>query len=883
MSVLRRIKETIQALFGQRQLDAQMDEELRFHIDKETEKNIRLGMAPAEAHRQAKIAFGGVERFREQAKEERGVRPLENLVLDGRYALRQLRKSPGFAVVSVLTLALGIGATTLVFSVFNTVVLRPLPFEDAHRLVRIRELTPQGQPMSVADANFLDFREQSRSFQEMAAVFNRPLILSQDGEPAQVNGMAATQGLFAMLGVTPEAGRSFSATDFRVGEEPQTVILGNGFWSRRFGSDPGLVGETVFLDGMPRMVAGILPPLDPPFQFDVWLPYAADPNYPRNDHRREVFARLAPGVSADQALDDLNQIQARLGESFPESNFEWQVWLRTLPEWVVGPQVTRIAQVLLVAVGLLLVLACVSVSNLLVARGTARQREISLRAALGAGRSRLLSQLLMESLVLAALGAGLGIVLASWTLPLVQALESTPLPRLDQVTLDRTVLLFASAATILSALVFGVAPALQGSRADLMDLLRTGGRMASLRTRRFRQALVAGQLALAMILLIGAGLLVNSFMQMAAVDPGFESENLLMVQLSLPADRYPEMSPQVNDAYRSIISALENTPGISAAGATMASAISGARPANFVARADRSAAQEDFVPVGFRPVTPGFFRAMGIPLQAGELFEDLQTDALMEGALAGDEVQIPMVVSQSLAALLWPERDPVGESVIWNQPGGSPMYVAAVVGDVRDLSFPMDARPSLYLPHRFVAWPSMTLVIRTTGSPGSVAGLVREAVWSVDPALPVPEITVMENALGGALAAPRLNMVLLGIFSGSALLLAAVALYGITAFSVSRRSREIGVRLALGAPKAEVVGMVMKGAAVLIALGGTVGLAGAFLLSRFLESLLFGVGTTDFLTYGVVTVVLAMVTLMATLLPARKALKINPTAALQAD
>jgi predicted permease len=737
--------------------------------------------------------------------------------------------------------------------------------------------------MSVSDANFLDFREQSGSFQEMVAVFTRSLVLTRADDPVQVGGMATTAGMFEMLGVSPELGRGFSAEDFRQGEEAQTVLLGNRFWTREFGADPDLVGRTVLLDGVPRMVVGILPELDSPFRFDAWLPWVADPAFPRADHRREVFARLAPDVTPDQALSDLNRVQARIGEVFPDSNSGWQVRLRTLPEWLIGPQVTRVAQVLLGAVGLLLLLACVSVSNLLVARGTTRQREISLRAALGAGRSRLLSQLLVESLFLAGLGAGLGILAAFWTLPVIQSLESTPLPRLDQVSLDRTVLLFATGASVLSALVFGMAPALQGSRADLMDLLRTGGGMAGGKTRRLRDGLVVSQLALAMVLLVGAGLLAGSFLRMTSVDPGFDTERIVMVPLSLPADRYPEMSPQVGDGYREILRAIQEVPGVTAAGATMASPVSGNRPANFLARADRAGEQEDFLPIRFSPVTPGFFRAMGATLQAGAIFDELQTDALMAAAMDGEQVAVPIVISRGLADRLWPGANPVGETVIWNQPGGSPMTVVGVVGDLLDLSFPMDPEPTAYLPHRFVAWPAMTLVVQSAADLSTVSPRIREAIWSVDRSLPVPRLTPMNDALGGALSAPRLNMLLLGVFSGSALLLAAVALYGVTAFAVARRTREFGVRLALGAPKREVVGMVLKRGAALVVMGGGAGLAGAFLLTRFMESLLFGVEPRDTVTFIVGAGVLAGVTLAATLLPARRALKVDPAISLQAE
>jgi predicted permease len=454
---------------------------------------------------------------------------------------------------------------------------------------------------------------------------------------------------------------------------------------------------------------------------------------------------------------------------------------------------------------------------------------------------------------------------------------------LDQVALDPTVLLFATGATLLSVLVFGVTPALQGSRADLMDLLRTGGGTASEKTRRWRNGLVAAQLALAMVLLVGAGLLIGSFLRMNSVDPGFDPERVLLVELSLPADRYPEMSPQVGEGYREILRALEEVPGVSAAGATMASPISGLRPANFLARADRSGNEEDFLSIRFRPVTPGFFRAMGMPVHAGAVFDELQTDAVMTAALAGEEAPIPIVVSQSLADRLWPEGRAVGETVIWGQPGGAPMTVVAVVGDLLDLSFPMDPEPTAYLPHRFVAWPTMTLVIRSIGEPPTIAPRVREAIWSVDRSLPVSTATLMDEALGGALAAPRLNMFLLGLFSASALLLAAVALYGITAFSVARRTREIGVRLALGAPKGEVVGMVLRGGLGLVLLGALAGLAGSLLLTRFMESLLFGVVATDGPTYVAVTAILVAVTLFAALIPALRALRVDPTIALRAE
>jgi putative ABC transport system permease protein len=451
------------------------------------------------------------------------------------------------------------------------------------------------------------------------------------------------------------------------------------------------------------------------------------------------------------------------------------------------------------------------------------------------------------------------------------------------VTLDWTVLGFAIGATGLSALIFGSAPALNGVRVRLMAALRVGHPSADTAGRRLRSGLVIGQLALATVLLVGAGLLVNSFLRMAAVDPGFDTADLMIVELSAPADRYPEMSEATYGLYRDLVESVESVPGVLAAGATMTSPISSTRPSNFVSRSDQATEREDFVQVRWRAVTSGLFDALGVPMLAGRTFTTADTDAAMEAATAGGEVSVPVVLSRSLAERLWPEGDAVGRSVVWGEPGGPEMRVVGIVGDVRDLTFPFDPEPAIYLPHRMVSWPTMTLIVRSGGPGPGLTRQIREAVWAVDDALPIPDIRRMDDILSGALAGPRLNLILLAVFALSALLLAAVGLYGLTALTVASRSREIGVRLALGAPRTGVLGMIVGQGLKLALLGTSLGLLGAAAFTRFMGTLLFGVQPLNPPTFAGVALTLAAVTLAAAYVPARRALKVDPASSLQAD
>jgi putative ABC transport system permease protein len=793
-----------------------------------------------------------------------------------------MARNMGFTVLVVLTLGLGIGATTVIFSVFNAVVLRSLPFPQSEQLVRVREISPHGNLFSISEPNFLYLYESSRSFSHLVAVAYRSMTLIGDGEPQRVSGMGTTRGLFTMLGTDPSLGVTFSPADFELGNESRVTIISHGLWDSRFGRDPDVIGAKLNLDGTSRVIVGVMPEtLRSPIAVDVWIPVVPDPASERAEHRLEAFGRLRPGVSLTQAREDVARLADHLGTVYPQSNAGWGVSLVTFREWLIGERATRVAAVLLGAVGLLLLLGCASVSNLLLARATTRHREVALRASLGANRSRIAGQLIVESLTLAMLGAGVGLLAAVWAIPVIQQLETSPLPRLDEVTIDRTVLGATMLVTLIVGLICGIAPALQASRNDLSAVMKEAGQMVAGRARRTRDGLVIAQLALAVMLLVGAGLLTNSFMHLLRTDPGIETSQVLLVELTPPADAYPELSREVAILYRDLLTELEAVPGVTAAGASMVSPLSGTRPANFVGAEGNVAEQNDMVSIQWRAVTPGFFDALGVSLIAGRFFDQREASAENSPFVEQDaNPNVTVVINQSLAAILWPPGEAVGQRVVWNSPTGTTMNVVGVVGDISDVTYPEEQGPTVYLSHSIVPWPTMTLMIQTAGDPTNVAGAVRSAIWSVDDGVPVPLMVTMQDALEGtALSGPRLNMLLLSMFAAAALGLAALGIYGITVYSVTSRTREIGVRMALGAGPGAIVGMVFSREARIIVSGTVLGLVAAFALARFLTSLLYEIRPTDLATYGLATLVITGVALTANYLPARRATRIDPRVA----
>lgn len=809
---------------------------------------------------------------------------IPSLISDLRFAGRQAVRNGTFTLTVLLTLGLGIGASIVIFGVFNVVVLRPLPFTKPQQLVRISEITPQGHLFSVSDPNFIDIRESNRSLSHLVALVRRPLTLISNDEPQRLSGVGTTDGMFAMLGIKPLKGAGFAAEDFEPERESGAVVISSELW-RRLGQDPSVLGSTLNLDGTSHSIVGVMPEGVPaPFGADVWWPLALDKSANRAEHRLEGFGRLEEGVSLEQAREDVARLADILGEEYPQSNGGWGVSLVSLREWLIGERATRVATALLVAVILLLLLGCASVSNLLLARATARQREIAIRASLGAQRSRILSQLVVEGLALAIVAAAIGVLAAAWVLPVIQHLQTGAIPRLNEVTVDRRVLTFTLIVTVATGLICGAAPALQASRRGVRNSLRQDGRLEVEGALRIRDWLVVTQLSLAVVLLVAAGLLTNSFLRLQNVDPGFDPDDVLVAELSLPQDAYPQLSREVAIWYREVLGRIEAIPGVAAAGASMVSPLSTFRPANFVGLENEVTEQADLLSVQWRAVTPGFFAAIGARLEAGRLFDEREASATASPFAGGDTTEVHVIINRAAARALLSDANPVGRRIVWSRPNGIPMTVVGVVSDMRDVTYPADPGPTVYLPHSIVAWPTMTLLVKSSSDPAAIAGAVRREIWTADAAVPAPYLVSLQDALDeAALAGPRLNMLLLTVFAAAALGLAALGIYGVTVYSVTSRMREMSVRVALGARPKTIIGMLLSRGARLIVTGTAIGLVGSLAVTRLLTSMLYEIRPTDVLTYAAVTLTMTSVALLANYIPARRAARVDPRAAFAAE
>jgi predicted permease len=864
------------------QVEQDVDAELRFHLEMRADDLIEEeGMIPAAAREEALRRFGDVDKITDTCREigkrrEKAMWWSElstELRQDLGYALRQMWKAPVFTLIAVLTLALGIGAATAIFSVADAVVLRPLPFPEPDRLMRLWETNPQTDSFSVSDPNYLDWRTANRSFSDMAAIRFTTLSLVGDGEPVRLTAAAATASLFPLLGARPLLGRTFLPDEDRPGGGTQVAVLSHRLWQSRFGADPTVVGRSLQLEGRSYRVIGVMPAgFAFPDWAELWIPLAPGTNADRTDKWLDVIARLKPGVTVEQARADLGAIARRLEELHPDSNRTWGVRIIPFQEWLVGPQITRTVLVLFSAVGLLLLMACVNVSNLLLARATVRGREMGLRAALGAGRARLVRQLLTESVLLAGCGAVAGLGVAHGAVRLLRAFGPADVPRLSEVSLDGRVLAFTLAVALVTGLLFGLAPALQASRTDLHALLQQGGRAALAVGRRLRDALVVGELAMAMLLLIGAGLMIGSFLRLQQAGTGFDPDGVLTVQLELPEAEYPDERRSL--FFNEALARISGLPGVRAAGATNTAPFGSFSPSiEFVVEGRESRGPEDFLSADWRSVTPGFFRALGIPLLRGRLL----TEADRAGA--PDVV----VISQTMADRLWPGDDPIGRRILWGGEDGGTLTVVGVVGDIRDLDIAEDARQILFLPYQQIPWPQMTLLIKAAGAPSGLAAAIRREIRGLDGDLPIPEVRPLRQSVSDAVAEPRFRMFLFGVFAAAALGLAVVGVYGVMTFAVAQRTREIGVRLALGAQPWSVVGLVLRRGLLLTLLGIGLGWAGAFALTRFLASLLYGTAPTDAVTFAAVALLLAGVATVAGYLPARRAAAIDPRLAFSAE
>jgi putative ABC transport system permease protein len=876
---MRRFFARLANLFRRPALERELSREIASHLALLQEEYERRGFAPDDAQLAARRAYGGAEQAKELHREARSFMWVERLGKDLRYGARSLSRTPGFTALAAITLALGIGANTAIFSVVNAILLQPLPYKDPGRLVTL--LHSGSDPVAVA--NYIDWRDQSRSFAAMGAADYWSPNVTGTGQPEHLWGLKVTQSLMPMLGIEPLLGRLFRPGEDQPGSEHE-VILSHRLWRRRFNSDVNIVGTPITLNGEAYTIIGVMPP---EFQFapfwatkaELWAPNVlADRLHNRGGNSLRVFARLKPGVPLVQARAEIAAITARLEKQYPGTNRGVRV--TSLKETVVGKIETPLL-ILLGAVGFVLLIACANVAHMLLARTSGREREIAVRTALGAARGRVVSQLLTENLVLASLGAAAGLLLAVWGTKALVTLAPSSIPRLQTVAIDARVMLFLLAVTLLTTFVFGLAPATHAAARDLNSALKEGGRGGSdgIRRNRLRTFLVASEFALAFILLIGAGLMIRSFFALQSVDPGFNPHHVLSMVVSVAGSA--EAAPERREIfYRQLLQHLRSTPGVLGAGAINHLPLAGDIWGWDFAIEGRPKPRPGESPGGvYRIVMPGYFETMRLPLLRGR------------DVTGHDDARAPSValINERAAKEYWPGEDPLGKRITFDD-GHTWLTIIGIVKNARQDDWVSAIAPEVYLaalqhndfmrdpaPH----WSYLTLVVRTSGDPAQFAPAVKKVVWSFDPNLPISDVVTMDGAVADSTAQPRFEMLLLGVFAGVALLLAAVGIYGVMNYSVSLRTHEIGIRISLGASRAGLLRQVV-GQGMLQALAGSAaGVAGALLLSRLMARILYGVEPTDPVTFGAVTAVLGLAALLAICVPAYKATRVEPIVALR--
>lgn len=882
---LLRIRETRAGDQAARDAEA----EIRFHLDARTEELMRDGLPRQEARARAEAEFGDREaaRTRLSRRGARGERRrrladlLDGLRWDLRFAIRRLRADRGFTLVAVSTLGLAIGANASIFSVVHEVLLRPLPYPEPDRLVIVYESEEGGNPRNrVTSGSYLDWRENARSFRELGAVgFKFEVALGDEGEPIEIPVAGMTPAAFRTLGVSARVGRTFVEEDAVPGSEGR-VVLSHGLWSRRYGADPAVVGRTIRLDDVPYAVVGVMGRAfrfpDPTVEAWPILRFPPREREQREGHKWQVIGRLRPGVAPEEADAELDAIADRMRELHPRFLTGWSVNVQPYRADLTA-EVRPLMWLLLAVVALVLLVACANLANLLLARTLSRRRELAVRGALGAGRGRLLRQHLTESLLLATLGGALGLLLSVGGIALLPGLAPPDIPRLEGARLDLPVTLFALGVTLASTLLFGLLPALRGAGVDPARSLSGGaGRVAGARgDARLRGALLSAQVALCVVLLVGAGLLLRSLLELQRVDYGFHPERLAVASLNLPTSRYPE-TPVQAAFYDRLLERVEALPGVVRAAGTSEPPVIGYQMTFGFAIQGRPAPGPDPMDesASVQAVTPGYFRTMGIRVRQGR------------GLEPGDRAETPLVavVSEGLARRLWPEGDAVGRRVAVVGPEGPWHEIVGVVGDARVWSPDRPAPETIYLPWSQKPWSWlswMALLVRTDREVPGLARLVEREVWRLDDELPVRRFATAPELYAESTARRRFAASLLAGFALAALLLGSVGVYGVLSYSVARRRREIGIRMALGAPRRAVAASVVKEGLRLVALGLAAGLVGALALTRFLRSLLFEVGATDPLTLASVPAVLLAVAALAAWIPARAAARIEPARTLR--
>lgn len=805
---------------------------------------------------------------------------MQSLWQDLRFAARLLAKKPGFTLIAFATLALGIGANTAIFSVVNAVLLRPLPYKDPAQLVSIWEVQPNQEHSVFSPGDFLDYQAQNQSFSDMAAYRLSNFTLTGAGEPEQLHGLIVSANFFSLLGVDAERGRIFQAEDGRAGS-PRVAVINHRYWQNRFNSDPNLIGKTLTLSGDPVTVVGVMPPNFQDDAFQIWLnPRKVVPDWQfhadvdlstlRKTSYLRVIARLKPNVSLSQANADLNTIAARLQQQYPRPTGR-ATGLSSMHEAVVG-NLRPILIVLFGAVGLVLLIACANVTSLMLARSAGRYREIAIRMALGATRWQIMRQLLLESILLTLIGGAGGGLLAVWGVQLFVASKPADLPRLTEIAVDYKVLAFTLLVSLLTGLVFGLAPALAASNPDLNSAFKDGSPSATAGAGRFRlrQSLVVAEIALAFVVLIGAGLLINSFTHLMAVKPGFDPSHLSTMRIGLTDPRYNKSTDKARFV-NELNARLEAIPGVQGVGFSDDLPIFQTDSTTRISVDGRpSTSVDEQTVVGLHVINARYFEAIGTRLLKGRTFTER------------DNADAPsvFVINQTMARTLWPNEEPLGKRIRYNSKGPFGEIVG-VVEDVKYDGLHSGDSSHLYEPYQQNSWPFLTIALRSNLDQPTLIGAVQREIRTLDPNMPISDVRTMDELMAESLATRRLVLTLFSFFAAIALLLAAIGIYGVLAASVAGRTRELGIRIALGATPRGVLQLVIGGGVKLVVIGIAIGLAGAVAANRVLAGLLFGVSATDPLTFTVIGLLLTGVALLACYLPARRATKVDPLVVLR--
>lgn len=878
MTVWKQLGSVIRNTFNRDRVESDLEEEVRAYVDLLRAEKIQSGMSPELAQRQALMEVGSMESVKEQVREVSAGWTLNVLWLDVHHALRAMKRNAGSTVLAILTLTLGISATTTLFSVFYSVLLRPLPFREPERIVQIYESRMQRNlpQVTFSAANFWDLRARQRTFEEVAALHGGDANMTGFAQPEHVSLGLVSAGFWRVLGVRPSLGRDFQYSEDQPGSQNQVALLRDRFWRQRFNADPGIIGRTLRLDNKSYIVIGVLPPGEPWLDAaDIFVPLVYSPQANRGSWEYAVIGRLSRGVTLDAARANLQAVCAGLAQQYPQDDAGMGAFLQPSNTWIADSDVRRALWVLLGAVGLLLLIACVNVANLLLARASERTREMAIRAALGASRGRIVRLLLTESTLLAGISGVGGVLLAIGAMAALRSAHLEALPRLSEVTVNGWVLGFAVVTVLLTGILSGLAPAFHMPQMNMNPALHEGGRThtASRSQSRLRSALVAGEVALSLALLVGAGLLIRSFGRLTGVERGFQSENRLLFSVNLLSTTPPERVSQFIKTFTERATVL---PEIKSVAVSNSRLITGGNTGMGIVAADSQNAFGKNIPwAGWRVITPAYFETLGIPLKRGRIFDE------------HDQLGKPwrVILSQRLAKLLFRDQDPIGQRVsLWKgQNPGLAAEVVGVVGDMRERGLTSDPTLAVYIPHYGSGSTPLEFVVHTRSYATKIVPELRSLLAEIDPTLPLSEVQSMNELVSVSLAPNRFRTVTLALFAGLALLLAISGIYGVLAYSISRRTSEFGLRLTLGASQRRILIMTTGQGMRPVMAGVIVGLLFAWALSSFMSSLLFGVGQFDLLTYATVAVLVMATALAACCVPALRATQVDPATALRAE